>query len=214
MRKFLEAPVLPNSSATRERIIRAQPEMYHRYFSEFTTQNRINLSDYDAVIGPEMVRGGRQLCVLHKNGRYSTVAEHLRRQLREVPRIATPQISNVPVVSGRDLMMPKSNLRRALGNQAVGTGIAMAVTAVVQSLGERAINQAFARDAEGRLAKPIQKSTRGLTRATRTPCRPSPTEADCLPLAFKQNNRRCADASSVTKEIRRAKSARNLPARV
>ena len=43
-------------------------ELYAEFFKEFQTKNKIDINGYDAVIGPEYVRGGKQLNILHKNG--------------------------------------------------------------------------------------------------------------------------------------------------
>jgi hypothetical protein len=44
--------------------VKQQNELYGQFFAEFLKVNKISPSSYDAVIGPEYVRGGKQLCIL------------------------------------------------------------------------------------------------------------------------------------------------------
>ena len=50
-------------SQTVEQLIRLANENYGRMFQAFLQENRLNLNDFDAIIGQEFVRGGNQLCI-------------------------------------------------------------------------------------------------------------------------------------------------------
>jgi len=56
--------------------IKAANVNYGRIFKGFLEANKINLNDYDAVIGLDYLKGGKQICILYKNGaptRYYTL---------------------------------------------------------------------------------------------------------------------------------------------
>lgn len=53
---------------------------YSQHFKNFLRANNINLADYDAVIGYEYRLGGKQMCILYKNGQPSSVQIKLRNQ--------------------------------------------------------------------------------------------------------------------------------------
>jgi hypothetical protein len=59
-------------------------ENYGRFFEQFVRVNKIRIKEYDAVIGPECVRGGSQLAILHEDGRPSPLAIKIRGRLRPV----------------------------------------------------------------------------------------------------------------------------------
>src|SRR5262249_21541136 len=45
--------------------VKIKQELYGQFFEEFLHTNKINIRNYDAVIGPEYNLGGKQLCILH-----------------------------------------------------------------------------------------------------------------------------------------------------
>lgn len=51
---------------------------YAKHFKNFLEANKIDLNHYDAVIGYEYRSGGRQMCILYKNGNPSTIQIKLR----------------------------------------------------------------------------------------------------------------------------------------
>ena len=53
----------PLGRHTAEALIRQANTNYWPFFENFLRQNRLRLEDYDAIIGPEYVRGGTQICV-------------------------------------------------------------------------------------------------------------------------------------------------------
>jgi hypothetical protein len=83
--QFLRAPQIPRRpDLTPENLIRRANENYSRFFDQFVAQNKIPIEEYNAVIGPEFVRGATQLAVLHKNGQPSRLSIEIRTRLRPV----------------------------------------------------------------------------------------------------------------------------------
>src|SRR5262249_39665616 len=58
--------------------IKAANSNYGRVFANFVKANNINLDNYDAVIGLDYMRGGRQMCILHKHGQPSPLQAAIR----------------------------------------------------------------------------------------------------------------------------------------
>lgn len=64
-KKFINEPAIPNNpNSTPKSLIKLANENYGRMFKAFLKANKINRSQYDAVIGPEFVRGGNQMAIL------------------------------------------------------------------------------------------------------------------------------------------------------
>jgi hypothetical protein len=83
--QFLRNPQVPGRpELTPENLIKMANENYGRFFEHFVRENKIRIKEYDAVIGPEFVRGGSQLAILHKDGRPSPLAIKIRGRLRPV----------------------------------------------------------------------------------------------------------------------------------
>ncbi len=73
--RFLSHPQVPGRpDLTPENLIKMANENYGRFFEQFVRKNKIRIKEYDAVIGPEFVRGGTQLAILHKNDGPSPLA--------------------------------------------------------------------------------------------------------------------------------------------
>lgn len=153
--KYLKTPIVPKG-LTPEQIIRtAGNENYSRFFSAFVAEHKINLKDFNAVLGPELVRGGNQLCVLHVGDKPSALSETLRRLFRPLPRVLPLREVQIPRVSSSDILMPKSPARRALGNQAAGAFFGQLLASAMQSLGEYGIQKQIQHDIDMRHAKYI-----------------------------------------------------------
>jgi hypothetical protein len=88
--KFLKPfPNLPSPEAS---WASGNNESYGQSFKQFVKQNNINLDEYDAVVGREYVRGGRQIAILHKNGRMSPLAAATRAKMLPIPT----RVSSMP----------------------------------------------------------------------------------------------------------------------
>ena len=75
-------------------------EMYSRFFQIFAEQHKIDLRKIDAVIGPEYVRGGLQMGILHKDGAPSKLAQDVRMSLRPLGEAPQMPIRLQQTVSG------------------------------------------------------------------------------------------------------------------
>jgi hypothetical protein len=115
-------------SLTYEQLIRMANENYWRFFQEFLRSNSLALESFDAIIGPEYVRGGTQLCI-----RNSVIAEQVRGMLSAVTAMAEPapvefrvstqfrvaQVESIP--GGRTVAHVEVNLGEGL--EAINTDI-------------------------------------------------------------------------------------------
>ena len=86
------APQLPSN----EELIKRVNENYGRLFKQFVQQEKIDLNKYDAIVGHEYVRGGRQICILNKNGKPSPLQGTLRSQFRTYSPLRGAVPSNTP----------------------------------------------------------------------------------------------------------------------
>jgi hypothetical protein len=64
----VKEPVSPAGRWSRGDFLKQLPaeEHYHDFFKAFVKANKIDLNQYDAVIGPLFQHGGNQMCVLNK----------------------------------------------------------------------------------------------------------------------------------------------------
>jgi hypothetical protein len=74
--------------------IKAANVNYGRVFANFVKANAINLDQYDAVIGMDYVRGGRQMCILYKNARPTNLQSVIRSNFRPEPIGAEPPLDS------------------------------------------------------------------------------------------------------------------------
>jgi hypothetical protein len=79
-RKVLDTPIPSQPGLTFEGMLRKQPasEQYKNAFTGFLASSKISLANYDVVIGYEYRSGGRQMCILYKNGQGSPAQSRLR----------------------------------------------------------------------------------------------------------------------------------------
>jgi hypothetical protein len=134
--KFMLEPLLPGRPGTRLSFVRQQNELYGQFFEEFLRLNGIDISSYDAVIGPEYVRGGKQLCVLNKNNLPSRLAARLRSLM--VPEAWAARLSRVAGRWGR-LSFP-----RAAGGLVINVAINVVIAYLIMKLREK-VDEAFIR---------------------------------------------------------------------
>jgi hypothetical protein len=60
--KFTRRPAFPGASMTNGDLMKTQ-QNYPKMFQAFCEENKIKLDDYQVIIGPEKVRGGKQMCI-------------------------------------------------------------------------------------------------------------------------------------------------------
>jgi hypothetical protein len=80
--QFLGAndPMLLGKS--RKFYLKSQPNLYNQFFQEYLTKNNIDINTYDAVIAPEYVYGGKQLCIRSKQGASTQMQDRVRTLMR------------------------------------------------------------------------------------------------------------------------------------
>ena len=93
---------------------------YGRVFKNFVTANRINLDEYDAVIGLDYVRGGRQICILYRGGRPMDLPNVVRGNFRPEPIGTELPLDSDSIVR----RMPNGSSGFGEGLTIVGFGIA------------------------------------------------------------------------------------------
>lgn len=143
---FLRTPQIPGRlETTPETLIRQANENYGRFFQAFLGQHQLRLQDYDAVIGPEFVRGGRQLGIVHRDGRASPIAvQVLARMLPVGPgqsggsSPAVPPPRSTPPLSGGGF---RSAGRGVVSNHAAMAIVGQALGAGLQALGDVGIQR-------------------------------------------------------------------------
>lgn len=82
--------------------LKIKQELYGQFFNEFVRRYKIEPESHDAVIGPEYNLGGRQLCILHKNG----LPSKLQVRVRALFRLASP--GGKPTVGGETVPLRTS----------------------------------------------------------------------------------------------------------
>jgi hypothetical protein len=151
----------PAGSLTVEQMIRMANENYGRFFNHYVAQNRIDLRSYDAVVGPEFVRGGTQLCILLKNGQQTPLHEAIRNKStlyysggKDVAP-PTPQQSGV-MPATPDVLRMRNPLRRAAGVQGAAAAIGVALGSAIQWLGDVGIERRVRQELETTHARAIE----------------------------------------------------------
>jgi len=138
--KFMTQPMYPgmnnaNLNKSRLEYVRMKNELYGQFFKEFQQAHNIDVKDFDAVVGPEYVRGGKQLCILNKNGFPTRLSARIRALFR--PRVAQGGFTVKPL---------SSNWPRAIGGALVSVGISILIAYVTQKIMNR-INDSIIRQA-------------------------------------------------------------------
>jgi hypothetical protein len=113
--RFMNEPL--HKGASRLHFLKIKHELYNQFFREFVSVNKINIDSFDAVIGPEYNLGGKQLCILHKNGQASKLNLRVRVLFRPITSLvrwtmSTPGGKSLPAV--KVAMRPASGKIRYL----------------------------------------------------------------------------------------------------
>jgi hypothetical protein len=67
---------------SRKFYLNLQPSLYNQFFQEYLAKNNIDITNYDVVIAPEYVYGGKQMCVLSKQGKSTQMQDRVRALMR------------------------------------------------------------------------------------------------------------------------------------
>jgi hypothetical protein len=158
-RQYLRTPSIPGRpDMTPEALIRQANENYGRFFQAFLQQNRLRTADYDAVIGPEFVRGGKQLAILHRNQQPSAIAGQIRARMQLVGGGTTGSSPAAPPV--RPVLPPSGRgvggaSRGVISNQAAMAIVGQALGAGIQALGDIGIRRRIRQELETTHAQAI-----------------------------------------------------------
>jgi hypothetical protein len=139
--KFMTAsndPLLVGRS--RLSLYRIKQELYGQFFEEFLKENKIDISSFDAVIGPEYNLGGKQLCILYKNGQPSKLALRLRAALPQPAPESSGGASAGPDVflSSGEQATFKAGLKAGLKDILSAENIAAEIPGVVLMFADKA----------------------------------------------------------------------------
>lgn len=92
-KKMMDMPIPSQSGETIETMMKRQPasQQYKAMFDSFVKNNKINLDNFDAVIGHEYRSGGKQMCILYKNRQPSPIQMTLRGSFVPIGAMALPK---------------------------------------------------------------------------------------------------------------------------
>jgi hypothetical protein len=162
--EFMKEQVTLNGP-TNEQLIRMANENYGRFFQAFLQKEGINIRQYDSVIGPEFVRGGKQLSLLMKNGQPSRAAVDVRGDFKlifsggkEVQAISVQRTNagsggSVPI----DIPTTNSKVGRALGNQAAVAMAGVLLESLFMAIGDMGIERRVRAELQFRYSNSIAR---------------------------------------------------------
>jgi hypothetical protein len=178
--KFMTRPMVqgstnPHLSKSRLDYLKIKHELYHDFFEEFVRENKINMGSYDSVIGPEYVRGGKQLCILSKNGLQSGIGVRIRNRLR--PRLTDVEFEFKPPaeweaninLAEREVVL-RSGFRGAAsqaGEVALTMGLAIGLALLEYYVMKWAIEDKYKeriKDVGKKIAERIKKATKEIAK--------------------------------------------------
>jgi hypothetical protein len=173
--KFMSEPVFPgiriasvpgiqqeriaNVKQSRLSFLRGQYELYGKFFEEFLRVKNINIESYEAVIGPEYLRGGKQLCILHKNRLPTAVTKRIRSLFTPEPWAA--RLAEVARIRG---LGRAAGVAGAVGKAFVFAGLGVAIGYLSQWIADRYYNKDFVREGLDKLGPEIEKYVAARTR--------------------------------------------------
>ena len=130
-------------------------EIYGRTFNTFLETYKIDRNQYDVIIGPEYVRGGSQMCIVHKNGQPTQLTASVRASFKVVspgpplppvqPKDSIPTLNTqLPPMGGA----PKTVFGKVLSNRDAAMLIGQALGGFAQWLGDKVIESKVQRELE------------------------------------------------------------------
>lgn len=126
--QFMNTPISRNAGS-RLHYLRIKHELYDQFFREFLELHKIDIKSFDAIIGPEYNLGGRQLCILHRNGLPSA----LNLRIRALFRSATSPIRVIMnggkvTVTFEELPSPRIHFLKGVGGFVASIGIGILIS--------------------------------------------------------------------------------------
>lgn len=129
---------------TPEAMLMRQPaaQEYEKFFDSFLQTNKIDLNSYDAVIGPEFRNGGKQMVILHKNGKPSQLHVRIRKMFRPLTPSTMRVRSWIPKINIKVRAIRIVGGIKGIGGSAVGQ---LAIT-IILTLVERWMEKKMIKD--------------------------------------------------------------------
>jgi len=136
-------------------------EFYGESFENFLKVNKIYRDQYDAIVGPEYVRGGIQVCIVQNGNQPSSLATNIRAMFKDVTS-GPPKLPEQPKMSWQfgelpaSVTVPNSKFRQMAGNQNAMAAIGVALESGLMWLGDIGIERNVRRQLETTYAMAIQ----------------------------------------------------------
>jgi hypothetical protein len=162
--EYMKQQVIPGGPSN-EQLIRQANENYGRFFQSFLQQERIDINHYDSVIGPEFVRGGKQICILMKNGQPSRASIDVRGDFKlvysggkevETVTVRPPNVGSGPSIP-LDIPTTNSRIGQALGNQAAVAMAGVMLESMFMAIGDIGIERRVRAELQFRYANSIAR---------------------------------------------------------
>ncbi|MCW5966646.1 MAG: hypothetical protein KIT83_21590 [Bryobacterales bacterium] len=149
--KFMNTPMVPGRNDTTPSMLMRMQQNNYAIFQQFLSQHKIDITQYDAVKGPELTHGGTQVAILHKKGAPSGLAEWIRARLQPVVA-GTPGTSSakVPISSRVGITV------RSVGGGMVMLGLSILVSYLRSRIDKRWIEKGL-REIEPEVAETLSK---------------------------------------------------------
>src|SRR3954451_17564341 len=116
-----------------EPYIKQANENYGRAFESFVKANKIDLGQYDAVIGPDYVRGGRQMSILLKGGKPAPFEASVRAQLQPLTP-ATVRARTIPPIDLDEVPIRVVGPKSEFMGTTVEVGVIIGITIILTAL--------------------------------------------------------------------------------
>ena len=147
-----------------ETYIKEANENYGRTFENFVKANKIDLSQYDAVIGPEYLRGGRQMSILLKGGKPSPLEVSIRGRLQPLTPAAIQARGRIPPIDLDDIPVRIASPKGEFMGRAAEVGIMIGIMVILTALEiwmtrrmEKRIGEKGLKDLEPKIADRLEK---------------------------------------------------------
>ena len=136
--EFMRRPAFPGGPTQRS-LIEMANENYWSFFRAFLAENKLTLADFDAVIGPEFVRGATQICIrnpeLQAQFRANMVPVPLAGEATAAP--ARPAVVEPVVAPAEPAVAEPASAKptSGVGNAIVANGASLALTGILLYMG-------------------------------------------------------------------------------
>jgi len=117
-----------------EAYIKQAPQNYGQTFENFVKANKIDLGQFDAVIAPDYLRGGRQMSILLKSGKPAPLEVSIRSQLQPLTPATTRVRARMPPIALDDIPVRVVGPKGEFMGTAAEVGIVIGITVILTAL--------------------------------------------------------------------------------